>query len=129
MEAPWRHLERICEQLGPRSADGELHGARIRAKRVRYAAEAMVPVFGKPARKFARRAADLQTVLGEHQDSVLAIGWLRAQAGGTAARGAFVAGELAGLEHLAQAEARDAWPAAWKALRPKKYRFWGVEDE
>ena len=129
MEAPWRHLEQICEDLGPRSADGELHQARIRAKRVRYAAEAMLPIFGKSARRFARRAADLQMVLGEHQDAVLAIGWLRAQAGGTAARGAFVAGELAGLEHLAQSEARAAWPAAWKALRPKKYRFWEVGDE
>ncbi len=124
MEGPWAHLRRICRELGPASTDGELHKARIRAKRVRYAAEAMTPIFGKPARRFARRAADLQTVLGEHQDAVVAIAWLRAQAGGTAARGAFVAGELAGLEHLAQSEARSAWPGAWKALRPKKYRFW-----
>ena len=40
MEGPWRHLQRICRQLGPGSADAELHEARIRAKRVRYAAEA-----------------------------------------------------------------------------------------
>ncbi len=124
MEGPWAHLRRTCRELGPMSSDGDLHKARIRAKRVRYAAEAMIPIFGKPARRFARRAADLQTVLGEHQDAVLAIAWLRAQAGGTAARGAFVAGELAGHEHLAQSEARAAWPVAWKALRPKKHRFW-----
>lgn len=129
MEGPWKHLDRICSELGSSSTDAELHEARIRAKRVRYAAETMIPIYGKPARRFARRAADLQTVLGEHQDAVLAIGWLRAQAGGTTARGAFVAGELAGVEHLAQAHAREAWPAAWKALRPKKYRFWGAGDE
>ena len=129
MEGPWRHLERICQELGPASADGELHEARIRAKRVRYAAEAVVPIFGKPARRFARRAEELQAVLGEHQDAVMAIAWLRTQAGGTAARGAFVAGELAGAEHLAQSQARQAWSAAWKALRPNKYRFWGASDE
>ena len=129
MEGPWRHLERICRELGPASADGELHQARIRAKRVRYAAEAMIPIYGKPARRFARRAEALQTVLGEHQDAVMAIAWLRTQAGGTASRGAFVAGELAGVEHHAQTQSREAWPEAWKALRPKKYRFWDSGDE
>lgn len=124
MEGPWRHLERICRDLGPASADAELHEARIRAKRVRYAAESVAPVFGKAARRFAERAADLQTVLGEHQDAVLAIAWLRAQAGGASGRGAFVAGELAGMELRAQGEARAAWPRDWKRLRAKKLRFW-----
>ena len=124
MEAPWGHLQRATEPLDAGSADTELHQARIRAKRVRYAAEALTPVFGKPARRFAARAADLQTLLGEHQDAVLAVAWLRAQVGGTASRTAFAAGELAGIERQAQAAARSAWPRSWRRLRAKKLRFW-----
>ena len=128
MQRPWHHLEEACRGLDASSADAELHQARIRAKRVRYAAEALAPVFGKPARRFAERAVDLQTVLGAHQDAALAIGWLRAQAGGTATRVAFVAGELAGIERQAQAEARAAWPEAWRRLQAGKLRFWSDDE-
>ena len=64
---------------------------------MRYAAEALTPVVGKPAKRFASRAAALQTVLGEHQDAVMATAWLREQAAGTTSRAAFTAGVLAGV--------------------------------
>ena len=60
MAKPWAHLERACDALGPASVDGELHEARIRAKRVRYAAEALLPVAPKRAKRFAKRATALQ---------------------------------------------------------------------
>ena len=124
MEAPWGHLKKLCDGLGPRSADGELHEARIRAKRVRYAAEALAPVFGKPAGRFARRAEALQTVLGNHQDAVVALGWLRQQGEGASPRVAFTAGVLAGVEAAAREGARQAWPEVWRELRRKRLRFW-----
>lgn len=124
MERPWRHLEGLCDDLGPGSTDAELHEARILAKRVRYAAEALTPVFGKPARRIARRAESLQQVLGAHQDAVMAISWLREQAGGVTPRVAFTAGRLAGIEAVARDEARRAWPEAWRRLREKRLRFW-----
>ena len=50
-----------------------LHEVRIRAKRCRYAAEAVEPAFGKPAKRVRRRrSTDVQDVLGEHQDAVVA---------------------------------------------------------
>jgi CHAD domain-containing protein len=128
MRRPWHHLEETCGDLDASSTDAALHEARTRAKRVRYAAEALAPVFGKPARRFAERAIDLQTVLGAHQDAVQAITWLRAQAGGTATRVAFVAGELAGIERQAQSEARAAWPDAWRRLQAGKLRFWSDDE-
>lgn len=121
LERPWKHLETAIEHVVSDPTDEALHAARIRAKRVRYAAEAVAPVFGKTARKFAEAAADLQDVLGEHQDAVVAGAWLREARTG---EHAFVAGALAGFETQAAREARDEWPEAWKALSRKKLRFW-----
>ncbi|HEX5949499.1 MAG TPA: CYTH and CHAD domain-containing protein [Actinomycetota bacterium] len=123
MERPWKHLKAAMDGLGPGSPDTDLHLARIRTKRVRYAAEAVAPVFGKGARAFAREAAALQEVLGEHQDAVVGAAWLRAAAQGGARR-AFVAGQLATLERQAAAAARARWPDAWKRLTRKRLRFW-----
>jgi CHAD domain-containing protein len=123
LERPWKHLKAAMDGLGPGSPDADLHLARIRTKRVRYAAEAVAPVFGKGARAFARQAAALQEVLGEHQDAVVGVAWLRAAAQGGARR-AFVAGQLATLERQAAAAARERWPDAWRRLARKRLRFW-----
>ena len=100
MERPWKHLEHAATAAGAEPADADLHEIRIRAKRARYAAEALVPAFGKPARRFAAAAAELQTVLGRHQDAVIASAWLRdesARAGsGTRVRGRRARGPAAG---------------------------------
>ena len=48
-----------------------LHQARKSARRARCASEAMVPAIGGKARRFARQMKRIQSVLGEHQDSVI----------------------------------------------------------
>jgi CHAD domain-containing protein len=123
MERPWKHLEDTIDAFPPDPNDADLHMARIRAKRVRYAAEAIAPVFGKRARTFARTATELQDVLGAHQDAVVAQMWLR-EAAATGGRRAFVAGEIATIERRAAEEARTAWPGIWKRLSRKRLRFW-----
>ncbi len=52
--------------------DAALHEARKAAKRARYAAEAAVPALGGAARRQAAGAKELQRVLGDHHDSVVA---------------------------------------------------------
>jgi CHAD domain-containing protein len=114
---PLRRLARRVEALADRPTDEELHVVRIRTKRARYAAEAAVPVLGKPARAVAAAAADLQDVLGEHRDAVVAERWLRAQARRSrSVATAFVAGQLAVLERAAAERARARWRKAWKKL-------------
>jgi CHAD domain-containing protein len=114
---PLRALERRVSALGDPPADDELHAVRIRAKRARYAAEAVAPVLGKRARAVAAAAAELQDVLGEHQDAVVAEGWLREQRRASrSAAVAFATGELAGLERAAAEQARRRWRKAWKAF-------------
>jgi CHAD domain-containing protein len=119
---PWRRLRSAVRQLPETPTDPELHRIRILAKRARYAAEAVGPVAGPGATAFAKAAAKLQTVLGEHQDSVTAQAWLRnAKVTG---RRAFVAGELIALERLAANAARAKWRKTWDSLDRKRLREW-----
>ncbi len=123
LEGPWKHLETAIGRVREDPSDEALHAARIRAKRVRYASEAVAPVFGKRARAFAESAVGLQDVLGEHQDAVVAAAWLREAAKRSAAL-AFVAGQLVAIEADAARASRAAWPGAWKSVSRKKIRFW-----
>ncbi|HEX6548655.1 MAG TPA: CYTH and CHAD domain-containing protein [Candidatus Dormibacteraeota bacterium] len=120
---PWRKLRREVRQLDQSPADPELHRVRILAKRARYAAEAVAPAAGGKAAKLGSALADLQTVLGEHQDSVTLQGWLRERRPASPAA-ALARGELVGLERAAAGQARSEWPKAWKAAKRKKLRRW-----
>jgi hypothetical protein len=53
--------------LDPRNVEA-LHDMRIAAKRLRYVLELTSPVFGEPAENAARRAKNLQDLLGEIHD-------------------------------------------------------------
>ncbi len=123
---PWRKLRRAVEALGDDPPDEALHAVRIRAKRCRYAAEAVAPAVGRAAKRFAQAVEALQEVLGEHQDAVVAARWVRTHAadGGGRVDRAFVAGELAGLEDVAARASRAAWPAAWAEARRGRFRRW-----
>lgn len=117
----WRGLRRRVRQVTDDGPAEELHQVRIEAKRARYAAEACEPVVGRAARDFARAAARLQTVLGEHQDSIVAQAWLRSS---TTTRQAFVGGQLYAMEHAAAASARDRWREVWEDLDKRSLRAW-----
>ncbi|MGW2020256.1 CYTH and CHAD domain-containing protein [Streptomyces sp. NPDC001927] len=102
--------------------DLAMHEARKAAKRARYAAEAATPTLGKPAKRFAKRIKGVQTVLGEHQDSVVAREALRdlgiqAHAAGESA---FTWGLLHGQEEAAGAAGEREFPEVWaKASAPE----------
>src|SRR5216683_331714 len=119
---PWRRLRSAVRQLPEQPTDPELHRIRILAKRARYAAEAVAPVVGPGATAFAKAAAKLQTILGEHQDSVTAQAWLRSVR--VTGRRAFVAGQLIALEHLAAQRARKDWLKVWQAVDRKPMHRW-----
>src|SRR3989442_224412 len=119
---PWRRLRSAVRQLPEQPTDPELHRIRILAKRPRYAAEAVAPVVGEGAPAFARAAAKLQTILGEHQASVTAQAWLRA-ARVTGRRGVG-AGELLPLWDRRAQQARRKRPKVWNSLDRKRLRKW-----
>ena len=122
---PWHRLEKHVTSLGASPSHDELHEARIRTKRVRYAAEAATPVVGKPARAFSRAAAGLQEVLGDLNDAVVAAGWLEAwTSGGRDPAAEQSARALAAAERAAAESARAGWKGAWDRLAEPELRSW-----
>jgi len=121
----WESLRDAVDGLGDEPANGALHQVRRRAKRLRYAVEAVEPIFAKSARDFARAVTEVQTVLGEHQDAVIAGRWLRdAATRGVDDKAAFAAGELAAAERLTESSTRAAFPAVWRDAARKSRRRW-----
>jgi CHAD domain-containing protein len=121
---PWKKLREAVDDLGATPPDDALHAVRIRAKRARYAAEATIPVFGKPAQRYARAMADVQDVLGEHQDAVVARAWLTKTASECSPNEAFAAGMLAERETKAAHAARTRFPEVWEGAHGSKLRRW-----
>ena len=91
-------------------SDEKLHSARKAAKRARYAAELRKPV-DKSAKKTVKRYKQIQSVLGDHQDAVVATGVLRRMAisaGTTPGENGFTFGLLYAREQQVAARSRTA---------------------
>ncbi|WP_069885106.1 CYTH and CHAD domain-containing protein [Streptomyces luteocolor] len=108
-------VEHALELPAGQDRDLAMHDARKAAKRARYAGEAAVPALGRPAGRFAKRMKAVQTVLGEHQDSVVARDALRTLAvqAHLAGESAFTWGLLYGQEEAAAADQERELPAVW----------------
>ncbi len=92
--------------------DALLHRARKAAKRARYAAELITAGSGSTsAKRKVKTYKRIQTVLGDHQDTVVAAGVLRqmgAAAGTTAGENGFTFGLLYAREQQIARECREA---------------------
>lgn len=105
-----KKLGRAVRALGADPADAELHEIRKLDKRARYALE--LAGHGRAV----RRAKELQDVLGEHQDAVVAEARLRSLAAGAPPEQALAAGLLIEGERRRREQARATWRKAWKRL-------------
>lgn len=120
----WKQLRRAVDDLGTWPSDEALHAVRIRAKRARYAAEAVTPAFGKPAKRFAAAVEAVQELLGEQHDAVIALAWLAKTAPECSAGEAYALGMLAEIEREASVSARAQFPDVWARARRKRLRQW-----
>jgi CHAD domain-containing protein len=129
----WRALRRQVRRAGRHPSDTQLHQIRIKSKQLRYAAEAATPVIGKPARRTASAAEDVQTILGEHHDAVAAEAWFREEwvdEAGEATSSTispivcFEVGRLIAEARYRQGDSAERWTDAWAKLRkPKRLRW------
>lgn len=115
-------LRRAVEKVGDHPSDAELHGLRIHGKRVRYTGELVEPALrgtptGKAVKRMLGATAQLQEVLGDHQDACVAEASIRALVAGLGKRPdvavVLVAGRLVEREHRRAQERRAVWPTAW----------------
>src|SRR5215813_13787866 len=67
-----RQMHRARDVPAGQLRNEALHQARKAARRARYASEAVAPAAGKEARRFTSQMKKVQSVLGEHQDAVIA---------------------------------------------------------
>lgn len=122
----WAEFERTRRAFGrldDDSSDDELHAARIKVKRSRYAAELAAHELGVPGERFIDAAKALQDVLGEHQDAYVAEERIRAWSEGKPQADDAVR-RLLKRERARRRKARAEWPQAWKLLdrRARKAR-------
>jgi len=121
-----KRIRRALDMPASHDKDLALHEARKAAKRARYTADVLIPVSGKKARRFSKRMTKIQTVLGEHQDLVIARATIRDLGIGAsrADENAFTYGLLYERDAETARELQDQAARVWcKASRPK-YRHW-----
>ncbi|MEU6801859.1 CYTH and CHAD domain-containing protein [Streptomyces neyagawaensis] len=111
-------VEEALAQPSGAERDLAMHEARKKAKRARYAAEAATPLLGGPAKQLVRDMKALQSLLGDHQDSVMAREALRDLAfqAGQAGESSFTYGVLYGREERRAELAEAALPEAWHTI-------------
>jgi CHAD domain-containing protein len=125
----WRKLAGPARALTEESPPEEFHRVRVLTKRARYAAEAVAPALGsrrRPAERFAKRAARVQDILGELQDSAVAVDTIDefARKHPQDAPLNIASGRMLERESRAAAVARAKFPRAWRRLDRGKRRAW-----
>jgi CHAD domain-containing protein len=121
-----RRMRRARRAPAGQPTDEALHQARKAAKRARYAGEAMAPGTGTKASRLAKQMKKVQSVLGDHQDAVIArqaereLGISAHRAG----ENAFSYGLLHGRDACDAARLQaQGWETWQRASRPR-YRRW-----
>ncbi|MEU6085451.1 CYTH and CHAD domain-containing protein [Streptomyces sp. NPDC047085] len=116
-----RLVTEALDQPPGEERDLAIHEVRKKAKRTRYAGEAATPALGAPARSLTKSMKSLTTLLGEHQDSVMARGTLRELSAVAHAAGesTFTYGLLYGREEAAAAKVEAELPGLWHKITSK----------
>lgn len=106
--------------------DERLHEVRKAAKRARYAAEPLIPVYGPDAARFAEAFEDVQTVLGDYHDTVVTQPLLRQLAVQAFLDGdnAFTYGRLHARQQARAEDLRAEFNTAWPRANRKELRGW-----
>jgi len=115
-----RRLRQAVDLARDSDSDEALHDVRKAAKRLRYTAEAAVPVLGRPVAGLVTAIKGVQEVLGDRQDTFvtrplcLQLGRQAAAAG----ENTFTWGRLHALEQARAEQAEREFWVRWPELRP-----------
>lgn len=126
----WRRLRRLVRRAAsvtePAQRRVALHEVRKAAKRLRYGAEAAHPLIGRKAARLAAAAKNLQTILGEHHDTVVIREALRRLAveAQLAGDSSFTHGRLHALAQSAAGKADKRYQNAWAGFPAPHIARW-----
>jgi CHAD domain-containing protein len=126
----WKRMRRRALRarrvIDPDQRQAALHDVRKAAKKLRYSAETLAPLYGRDARRLARDTKGVQTALGELQDSVVTRETLRSLAGedGWDSAAEFTLGDMHAREQRISARTEDRYARAWAKVSRKKNRRW-----
>ena len=111
---PWRKLRRSVDECDRDSPAEHWHRVRIKAKKARYAVEAVAPIFGDGYRRLGKSLSWVTDTLGSRQDAQVSIHTLRDIAATAPAPIAFHLGvQAAHYEVAGDTDVRDfleRWP-------------------
>ena len=122
-----RRIRRAGHTPPGRPQEEAYHEARKAAKRARYAGEAVSPALGRDAKRFTKQMKKVQSVLGDHQDAVVARGVDRELGIGAhlAGENAFTYGLLYEREDQQAARLRATAQRTWKQAPRPHFSDWG----
>ncbi|MDQ7804819.1 CYTH and CHAD domain-containing protein [Amycolatopsis sp. A133] len=103
-----------------------LHDVRKKAKRARYAADTVKPVYGKKLRTWRKNVKAVQNTLGEHQDTVVGRDVLRhlTIAGHGEGQNTFTFGMLHARDAGRAEKLRETFAGEWRRLRRGDHPGW-----
>jgi CHAD domain-containing protein len=122
----FRRFRKRAKRIRPDSSSSAYHRLRIDAKNLRYAVEFLADVYPGRTRRLIERLAELQDVLGLHQDAEVAHERLwrlaRENGGELGAETIFAMGEIAERHRHSMAGLRAEFPAAYARTKGKSWR-------
>lgn len=126
VRSAWKRLAKDVRKLRHKGADEPWHQARIRAKHARYAADALVPVFGKPAKRWSKQLERVTELLGRHQDAAIAAETAQALAAtkGVGGKAGYALGLLHDLQRAEVKETRRLLVEVWPSVADPEWRRW-----
>jgi CHAD domain-containing protein len=122
----YRKVRKLGSHIRPDSPPEDFHRLRIECKRLRYALEFFVEIYGKPAQALIQRLVVLQDLLGQHQDAYVAISHLQelslAHTKRLAPATVFAMGRIAERYAQQAASLRADFSAAFEQLKGKPWK-------
>ena len=123
IRARYKKVRKNADRLTPKSSMDEYHAVRGRVKKLRYALEAVLDLFGKPAADLVKALRRWQERLGVQQDADVADRRLRALAAeppkGLPPETLFLMGHLAAHYGDRALKARKRHPRAYRRVRAR----------
>lgn len=121
LQKRWLTVRKHCRKFS-QLTPAEQHAARIAAKKLRYAADAFAPLYGKKSTRFIKALANLQNSLGSGHDALIGTQLLHALAQ-ESPHNAFALGRMSGTLEGEMQRRSALSSTVWQRLAHSK-PFW-----